>query len=358
MKGRPLRFLAVVLGGWIALRAALLWPVQTLPTAAPAHGPLVVTNNPLDWPAPGPPVLPRWSPEPWPRAAVAQSHAAGRAGKRAEEYRLHQAFSLLALTRFGPTMLVSASREEDRDASDEPAASPGAQPPDGRQPGALPAPIAALALPPGGQSRWRGAFWLVGREGAGLARAVGGQLGGSQLGGRIGYALDARARVAVVGRIATPLGARGAEAALGVEWQPTRLPVRLVAEQRFAIDGAGGGPTLGVVGGFGPTPLAGLRLQGYGQAGFIARGQGVGYADGALRLDRALYSTRGTQLSLGAGAWGAAQPGARRLDLGPLLGVDVPAGRDHLRLSVEWRARVAGGASPGSGPALSLGADF
>jgi hypothetical protein len=29
-----------------------------------------------------------------------------------------------------------------------------------------------------------------------------------------------------------------------------------------------------------------------------------------------------------------------------------------LRLGAEWRQRVAGKAKPGSGPALSLGADF
>ncbi|MBS0285465.1 MAG: hypothetical protein JSS15_13700, partial [Proteobacteria bacterium] len=57
------------------------------------------------------------------------------------------------------------------------------------------------------------------------------------------------------------------------------------------------------------------------------------------------------------GAWGGAQRGAARLDVGPAAGVAVPAAMP-LRISLEWRQRIAGDARPGSGPALSIGADF
>ncbi|MFH7168785.1 hypothetical protein, partial [Klebsiella pneumoniae] len=83
---------------------------------------------------------------------------------------------------------------------------------------------------------------------------------------RLAYALGSRRKVALVARIATPLKGAGREAALGIEWQPTRLPIRLVAEQRFALDGGRGGPTVGVIAGYGPADVArGLRLEAYGQ---------------------------------------------------------------------------------------------
>src|SRR3546814_10233062 len=65
-------------------------------------------------------------------------------------------------------------------------------------------------------------------------------LGGSQAGARLAYAIDPAHRLQLVGRVATPLRGRGREAAIGVAWQPTRAPVRVVAEQRFAIDGGRG----------------------------------------------------------------------------------------------------------------------
>src|SRR3546814_6988641 len=78
-------------------------------------------------------------------------------------------------------------------------------------------------------------------------------LGGSQAGARLAYAIDPAPRLQLVGRVATPLRGRGREAAIGVAWQPTRAPVRVVAEQRFAIDGGRGGPAIGVIGGVGPA---------------------------------------------------------------------------------------------------------
>ena len=44
-----------------------------------------------------------------------------------------------------------------------------------------------------------------------------------------------------------------------------------------------------------------------------------------------------------------------RVDVGPR--VSMPVGRG-MRVHVDWRQRVAGSAAPGSGPALTLAADF
>ena len=64
------------------------------------------------------------------------------------------------------------------------------------------------------------------------------------------------------------------------------------------------------------------------------------------------------QLRLGAGAWGGAQDGAKRLDLGPSASFDLPVGRVNTRLSADYRFRVAGDAAPGSGAAVTFSAGF
>src|SRR3546814_13408027 len=94
-------------------------------------------------------------------------------------------------------------------------------------------------------ARWSSSGWVVLRgDGAAGAAFGGSQLGGSQAGARLAYAIDPAHRLQLVGRVATPLRGRGREAAIGVAWQPTRAPVRVVAEQRFAIDGGRGGPAI------------------------------------------------------------------------------------------------------------------
>ncbi|MBX9797527.1 MAG: hypothetical protein K2Y03_11635 [Sphingomonas sp.] len=218
--------------------------------------------------------------------------------------------------------------------------------------------MAPLSSAPGNR-RVSGSFWLIARGGDALGPApLGGQLGGSQAGLRLAYPLDRRGRFAVAARFATPLEGPGREAAIGIEWRPTRAPVRLVAEQRIAIDGGGGGPSLGVVAGLGPVALHGFRLEAYGQAGVIARGRGIGYVDGAARLERRVAGNDKVALSLGGGGWGGAQPGASRFDVGPTASLTFPVARQRLRLSLEWRERIYGAARPDSGLALTLGGDI
>jgi hypothetical protein len=77
------------------------------------------------------------------------------------------------------------------------------------------------------------------------------------------------------------------------------------------------------------------------------------FTDGSVRA-----STPIGPFEVGAGAWGGAQPGVARLDVGPQASVRIPIGRTGVRASAEWRFRVAGDAEPGSGPALTLATDF
>lgn len=229
---------------------------------------------------------------------------------------------------------------------------------------AMPPPPGQALLPPPLQavnraaSRWSGSVWVIARPsgtGGGLGAS---QLGGSQAGARLAFALGSARRIALVGRVATPLRGGGSEAALGVEWRPAGLPVRVFAEQRLALDGGRGGPSAGVIGGVDERLPRGFRLEGYGQAGVIGRGRLEGFVDGAARLTRRAAAFGSATLDIGAGAWGGAQRGAERLDLGPTLGVSLPVEGRSFRLTFDYRARAAGGARPGSGPALSLGTDF
>ncbi|MEG3176816.1 hypothetical protein U1872_11300 [Sphingomonas sp. RB3P16] len=317
-RGRPLRFLLVVAVAWTMARIATIWPqpltgTDVLPTVAP----IAVAAA-----APPPPT----------RHAVFVAPSARYVGPR-----------LAAARIAAPGPAVARARPAPRAAPTPMPVAPGLLQSDDPHPvaasGLLPGLPQALSVrPPRGMaSRWSGSAWLVARGGAGVVPgALGGQLGGSQAGVRIAYALDRPHRIALVGRMTTPLGNGLREAAFGVEWQPTRLPIRLMAERRFALAPGRGGPALGVVGGIGPVgvPL-GFRLEAYGQAGVIRRVATEPYADGAARALRSLLTTDTVRLELGAGAWGGAQRGAARLDIGPSLGLTLPIGRQPVRLALD-----------------------
>jgi hypothetical protein len=317
--GRPLRFLAVMLGGWTTLRIALLWPtIDSVPTlidaVAPraqaqaffAQAPVRVTTIATAKPAvpahPGPSPMP--SPTP-------------------------------------PPALVP----------------PTAPPPPRRIDPVQPPPLAPapLAVAP---SRWAGSVWGIAR-GGGIGVQPGGQLGGSQAGARLTYALGAARRVALAGRVSAPAAGRGAEAALGIDWQPGAMPIHLIVEHRIALDGGRGGPAALVVGGIDPVAIgAGFRLEAYAQAGMVRRDRTEPFADGAFRVARPVATIGRMRIDLGGGGWGGAQRGAARLDIGPTLAVAIPVSDRTMRLTLDWRHRIAGRAAPGSGPALSIGSDF
>jgi len=339
-RGSPIRFLVLVLSGWVMLRAVMLWSQSTAPdqefAIAARRDPLPILSEQI-----------RHAPAPQFAAAAGSAIAPPvalpiqPAGVGVDPQRV--ALALLGMIRFGVT-----------DAAPPVVAAPPMVP-------ATPVPWSTIGPANTPMSpRWSGSFWLIAREGRGRGVSLlGSQLGGSQTGMRLAYALGQARRVAIVGRIASPLSGTGQEGAIGLEWRPTPLPVRLVAEQRIGIKGAAGGPSLAMVGGAGPLPLGrGFRLEGYGQAGIIARGGVIGYADGGVRINRQIAMIGDSPVDLGAGGWGAVQPGAARLDLGPSIGARLPIGPNRLRLSLDWRQRLAGDARPGSGPALSIGTDF
>uniref|UniRef100_UPI0035C9977F hypothetical protein n=1 Tax=uncultured Sphingomonas sp. TaxID=158754 RepID=UPI0035C9977F len=331
-RGRPLRFLVFVGIGWVSTRVVLLWPrLDSTASVLRAIAPIAIAAA-AEPPPHSLPTQRSVAPVPRPdRIGVAPAAPAPRAAPDPTRIEL----PLLGPVKYRAPHPVETSAP----------IVPG-----------LPSPVTAGQRAP---SRWSGSAWLVARGGAGLAQgALGGQLGGSQAGVRLAYLLDRKRRVALAGRVTSPLGAGLREAAVGVEWQPTRLPIRVIAERRFALGGRGG-PAAGMVGGIGPVAVPlGFRREAYGQAGMIHRTATEAYADGALRVTRPIAQVGHTRIDLGTGVWGGAQRGAARLDIGPSLGITVPLAKQPVRLALDWRERIAGDAHPGSGPALTLGTDF
>lgn len=235
-------------------------------------------------------------------------------------------------------------------------------PPDNPQlAGASPLPAAG-----NGSRRWSLSAWLLYRPDNGGARlAAAGQLGGSQAGARLAYDLVPAARfgLAVHARGSAALQSQAqAEGALGLTWQPSRaIPVALSAERRFNIaDGGRDAFAAYVAGGLNPTPLpAGLEMEGYAQAGIVGASRTDAFVDGRISLAKPLLAPGGqAQLTAAVALSGGAQPSVSRLDLGPQISARFPLGQANVRLSVEWRERIAGNARPASGPAVVLATGF
>jgi hypothetical protein len=106
-----------------------------------------------------------------------------------------------------------------------------------------------------------------------------------------------------------------------------------------------------------PRPLLKtFTLSGYAQGGIVDSGQVAAFGDAALRLDKIITQKSNSKFSAGMGAWAGGQKGAQRLDIGPSIHGTAKLGKVNFSLSADWRFRVAGRASPGNGPALTLSA--
>ena len=342
---RPFRFLMLVLGVWTGMRVTDVWRrgvVEQRSRVALRVEDRHVARRPRR----GSPLA---------RAALPQRVAGSIASPASEDPKP------LVSARHLPTAGVAARREAGvsglvgRAGEESALAVLPPQPP--VAPDTLIVPVtrlARVAIPPPAGPRLAGSGWLIVRGGA-TSRVPASQLGGAQAGLRLTYPVDDRRRIALSARASAPLEGRGSELAIGLDWQPTRLPAHVLAEQRLAIDGGASGPMIAVVGGFGPAAGAHrLDLEGYGQAGFVARRDGGGFVDGTLRATQLLGTIHGVAVGAGAGMWGGMQRGAGRLDVGPTIGIALPL-TPRIRLAADWRQRIAGQSRPGSGPALSLG---
>lgn len=229
---------------------------------------------------------------------------------------------------------------------------------------------AASAVPEGpkdGHRRWSASGWLFWRaQGGGRSLGSAGQLGGSQAGVRVERALGRMGRgkgVPISGyvRMTTALsGPMAPEATIGIAVRPLsgRVPVIVGIERRIALDKNGRNAfALVAAGGLNPTRVVGnIVAEGYAQAGAVGLSRRDPFIDGRMTLTAPLG--RGGRARAGLSLSGGAQPGASRLDIGPVFETRLPLGKARPRLTVEWRQRVVGNALPGSGVAVTLANDF
>ena len=216
----------------------------------------------------------------------------------------------------------------------------------------------ALAVPAAGAGRWSGSAWIFLRDGQAAALAPAGTLGGSQAGARLTYRIndDSARPLAFSGRFYSPVESlRQAEAALGIDWRPFKsVPIYLLVERRQALGKHGRSAfSFAAYGGVSDEEVGPLRLDAYAQAGVVGMRSHDLFADGSAKLSLPVG-----RLKVGAGLWGAAQPGAERLDAGPQASLTLPIGGGHVIVAADWRLRAAGEAHPGNGPTLTLSAGF
>jgi len=211
-------------------------------------------------------------------------------------------------------------------------------------------------IPPRHLDRLQLSTWaLLRREPGTGSLASGGILGGSQAGARLTYAFDRRIAASI--RTSSPVGgSRGGEVAAGVRVTPIpSIPISFTAERRQAVGKFSTGRSafaLFAEGGVYQQPLGwNLLLDGYAQAGVVGMRSRDLFADGGVAVSRPVVD----RFSAGFGVWGGYQPGLYRVDAGPRVSMRV---RPNVSLHLDWRQRLAGTAQPGSGPALTLGANF
>lgn len=217
--------------------------------------------------------------------------------------------------------------------------------------------------------RWSADGWMMLRDGGlpgqvtGPARAT---YGASQLGAVVRYRLipDSGHRpTAYLRGTGALIHPYDKEAAVGIAASPVSgIPVTIAAELRAGELSSKfrARPAVVAVTELAPQKLPfEFRAEAYAQAGYVGGKGATPFFDGQVRVDRAITRIAKAELRVGGGAWGGAQEGASRLDIGPAAIVGVPVNdMASARLALDWRFRVTGNAVPQSGPALTLSAGF
>ncbi len=269
-------------------------------------------------------------------------------------------------------LMAAAFRVDWAGSADDVAAAPSANQ-------ALVTPITAPFLAPAGSGskrdndRWSldaFAFYRAGSESASISQGRVPVYGASQVSANLQYRIAPRSRHdprAYIRAYRAFVPDPENEAAVGLSVRPYGpVPLRLAAEARVTNN------TLGTEirpAAYAVTELPvarlpfDLQMEAYGGAGYVGGDADTPFVDGQASVTREVLSFEGSRnrpvrLSVGGGAWGGAQKGASRLDVGPSMRMDVTIGEVPARLSVDWRERVAGDAAPESGIAATLSTRF
>ncbi len=377
-RGQPLVALALLMVSWVGARAALWEAPQVEPAARPeqSRAPanksakrsgLAPNHGTSFEPAPMPRLAPAPVPKPLPTFNAVPPPDPAKAQRQLEVIKESEAhYQLLLMAGQMPLTEPEANIAKP--------ASPLAIPAMLAAPAST-APVAPRQADPQGLPRWSGDAWLLLREGgngfnapgAGLPGAIvpAGFYGGSQAGMVLRYRLapDSNWRPALYLRAASGIEKpRGEEAALGFAFRPLpRVPVAAMIEGRATRTTTGTivRPAAALVTELAPFQLPlGARGEAYLQAGYVGGRGATAFVDGQARIEKPLARLGTFRLRVGGGAWGGAQRGARRLDLGPTATLEIPLGPATSRLSADYRFRVAGGAAPDSGPAVTVSVGF
>ena len=361
-RGQPVLFLGLLLVGWLLIRV-VSWE-SPWPAVVGDHGPAALASaighersaNALQPPPPSPAqfdTLPIYA-GPVPRLAPSGKKLpfAAHAETKASEHRAHFETDQRAVGHNLLRMAGVAQLPMPRSVASW----------IDRKPQIAPTNLAPLQKP------WRIDSWLLLREG-GTSALTGGarpaSYGASQAGAVIAYRLSPSSRhdPAIYARASKALVTAGeSEAALGVRAKPVGgLPVTVHAELRVT-EYAGRvklRPASFVSTGIDDVRIPlGLEASGYAQAGYVAGDFATAFADGRIDLTRDVEDNDSISLNAGAGAWGGAQRGATRVDIGPTLKLDFGLGDGRARVAADYRIRVAGNAEPSSGAAITLSAGF
>jgi hypothetical protein len=221
--------------------------------------------------------------------------------------------------------------------------------------------------------RWSLSAWAFARQSMGGAPVTAGPApvyGASQAGANLHYRLapssghDPRAFARVTRAL---IDSGETEIAAGFSARPAaRVPLRVAAELRATDNVLGRDlrPSAFVITELPAIALpAGLSAEVYAAAGYVGGDAATGFADGQTSITRSVADFKlapldPVRVSLAAAAWGGAQRGVYRLDIGPTLRMDMRLGEVPARVSIDYREQIAGDAAPASGIAATLSTQF
>jgi hypothetical protein len=363
-RGEPVAALLLLVAGWCMARA-MLWEA---PFPAP-HPDAAETAMRLSVP-----ILrrtPRAALDDAPTAPVAppaQSPGQAQRGERSSDWPLlaerPPSWAPVARRVADGHVVLFAAASAQAEAPSKPAASV-------QRGRAMPAPIPAFPQLVGDTARasakrWSGDAWLLLRRDTTTPITSGrGSYGLSQVGAVLRYRIAPANghRPAAFARASTALAdVGGPEVAAGLTGRPlARVPVAFAAEVRASelYSGTSVHPAVFAYSEVRPLKLPlGARGEAYFQGGYVGGRFATPFVDGQMRVDRELARFGPAELRAGGGAWGGAQKGAKRLDVGPGATIALDLDGTPLRMSADWRFRVAGDANPSSGPALTVSTGF